>query len=476
MKKDDTVFNRSVTPEYTKQVFKNGSIIEIVNFLENEYQNISLFDLNDKTYEELEKELLDRDIDLINKYLVRYCKTEYIYFYLLERDNQLIHQAIFNLNMIPYYRKNFVRLLISEQESFTYFSTSLIEIFFRFYIDNYLRTTFFSRPESSHKLSYLDALLERKDTFEALSRKEHTELLQSILTEPKIVNILQKESVDHDNWMTNKTNIQKNTWNLICNMEVNIDSIRLLSWMSDNFHKNINSSFTKDSKEIEKQLARWSNYDYKKPVDDYDYYSDGDDYNDKTRIQMIIFSFYNSGEDQKFLEYDGVRAYNYQFTGWWSIVDLHDDPIEEYKKFLETYGKREDGEYKDRSFKYFKLNEMNYTEKYFKHFKYHCKYDNELVIKNFEKIGSGILELSMWGMERLFDDNNLSDEKRQYYLKLYNKEKDKNELINRMDKLSNEDNYNKLLEKITALENKKDLHSHLGVYVLLIIILIYLIL
>ena len=100
MKKDDTVFNRSVTPEYTKQVFKNGSIIEIVNFLENEYQNISLFDLNDKTYEELEKELLDRDIDLINKYLVRYCKTEYIYFYLLERDNQLIHQAIFNLNIL----------------------------------------------------------------------------------------------------------------------------------------------------------------------------------------------------------------------------------------------------------------------------------------------------------------------------------------------------------------------------------------
>ncbi len=461
-------FDADIVSSYVENLLNNGNIFEIIRFLENEYQHIGIsFDLSDKIdfeFELNEKRLIDLNNDLINKYLVQYCKAKNTYYYLLEIDNALIHQAVFNLNMAPNYDKRFIKYLVSDDKA-----VKLINYFFHFYIENYKNSIGHGRNAKS---SYIDALIEKRDAFSELSEDQYIKILQNVLTEPKIKDILQKEVEEHNNWMTNKTEIQKNIWNLICNLDVNIETVRLLSWMSEFICGNIDSFFCKNYNKIEEQLKRWSNFEYKEPINNYDYYSNGDDYDDRTRIQMLICSYVKSFDELKKLEYDGAKAYIYQYKGWWGLVDSFDGGIDDYINFFETYGKRKEGAYIDNLFKYFELNVINYQEKYFKTFINYCSPDSKLVLENFQNIGSGILAYDDWDIERLFERNNLNDEQQKYYLMLYNKQKDKSEILEAIAKLPKQNEYNELLREITILENKIK-EKQFWLYILLICIFLY---
>ena len=55
---------------YIEELFQNGNVIEICNFLENEYGD-KYFSYNENYHEKLEKILLDLNNNLINAYLVQ---------------------------------------------------------------------------------------------------------------------------------------------------------------------------------------------------------------------------------------------------------------------------------------------------------------------------------------------------------------------------------------------------------------------
>ena len=430
-------YNPDVAESLINEIFNNGTVLEIIKFLENDYQNIYIFAIDKETYELYEKILLDLNNNLIDKYLIRYCKSKNTFYYLLQKNDLLINQGIFNLNIISYYDKNLINILISNLE--------ILKTFFNFYIDNYKNTL--SKP------NYIDSLITKMDGFNKLSDEEHIEILQNVLTLPKILNIIEKEKNDYDNWMTNKTELQFNIWDLICNLEVNINSIRLLSWISNGNYESLNKSY-KNSHSIKEMLKKWSNYNYVEPKDDYDYYSNGDDYNDKINIQMLISAYSDCQDkfDEEYLKYDGVRAYRYKYDTWWSIANIDNDDKKEYVKFI-------DDNYKDKMFTYFKLNKDNYQEKYFQEFSNFFNPDEKIVLENFEKIGNGISYYTLWDLNNMFNENNINEEKRRYYLNLYFNQKDKNKLISNINNLSNEIEY---------LKNKK----YTWIYVLLIGILI----
>lgn len=427
-------------------MFFNASTLEVIKFLENDYQNIYIFSIEKEVYEVNEKILLDRNNELINKYLIRYCKSKNTFYYLLQTNELLINQGIFNLNIISYYDEKLTNILSSNIE--------ILKTFFNFYIKNYEHTL--SKP------NYIDSLIVKKDGFNKLSDEEHIQVLQNVLTLPKISNIIEKEKIDYDNWMTNKTELQSNIWNLICNLEVNLDSIRLLSWISDNNYKSLDKPYN-DTHSLKEILEKWSNYNYVEPKDDYDYYSNGDDYNDKINIQMLIsaYSDYSNVLDEECLKFDGVKAYQYKYNTWWNIVKIENDNIQEYIKFLED-------NHQEKMFTFFKFNEYNYQEKYFHKFLDSFTPDEKLVLDNFERIGSGITYYDLWDINNILSENNVETEKRKYYLNLYFNQQDKNKLLSNIKNLSNKDEINELNEKIESIKNKK----HTWLYILLIGILV----
>ena len=98
-------FNKNIKPLLEKELFNNGSIIEVIKYLEKDYNNEKYyFPSNEEIIgnEINEKILLDLNNELINKYLIRYCKCENTFYYLLQLDETLINQAIFNLNIVRF--------------------------------------------------------------------------------------------------------------------------------------------------------------------------------------------------------------------------------------------------------------------------------------------------------------------------------------------------------------------------------------
>jgi hypothetical protein len=440
-------FNEDIFMDIVNEVFNNQSTLEIIYFLENDYQNIYNFSIDIEKIEVSEKILLDLNNDLVNKYLIRYCKSKNTFYSLLQIDDMLIHQGIFNLNIIQYYDTKLINILLSDIE--------MLKTFFIFYIENFENTL--------SKSNYIDSLITKTDGFNILSDEKHIEILQYVLGLPKISNIIEKEK--NNNWMENLTEIQSNIWNLICKLEVNIDTIRLLSWISNNNYKFLNKTY-ENTYSIKEMLEKWSNYNYVEPKEDGEDYSDDVDHNDKIKIQMLISAYSNDFNqlDEECLKYDGVKAYRYKYYAWWQVAKINNDDIEEYIKFLE-YNRQE------KMFIYFKFNENNYQEKYFSEFKkLFFLVVGELVIENFEKIGSGIVCYDLWDLNDMFDENNVNKEKREYYLNLYFDQKDKVKLISEMKKMSdinnssNEKALNNLYAEIEFIKNEK----HIWLYILLI--------
>lgn len=324
------------------------------------------------------------------------------------------------------------------------------------------------------KNSYIDALIEKRDSFCELSDKEYVEILQRVLPQSGLVDVLKKESLDYDNFLGNSTKLEENIWNLVYNLNVNIETIKLLSSISEYVcsARNIKSWFRKDSVEIDKQLDRWSLYDYKKLINDWDSYNTSDVYHKRTAIQMLIWSYKGDFDVSKSQNLDGAVAYNYRYG--YKPMDYWD--INEYKKFIETHGERIDGKYKDEQFSYFHFNEENYQEKFFKVFYKHCYTDAKLVLKNFHKIGKSIIVLDKWDMQRIFKENSLSEEKKEYYTNLYieqqQKQQNMNEILDIVNGLPQKQDYNLLLEKIILAEDKASKKVSL-LYIVIISILLY---
>lgn len=281
-------FKKSVGSDIVKYVFQKLNTYEIIKFLEHDYYETNSTDIDND-----EKILLDLNNELINKYLVRYCKSKNTYYYLLELNETLINQGIHNLNIIVLYDEKLVNKLVLNDN----LNNKLIKRFFYFYIENY-KKTIFSRK------NYLDSFIERKDNFVNLSDDKYIDILSCILTLRKIPKIIKKEKKESNEWMRNKTELQFSIWNLICNLNVNDNTIRLLSWIGEENYMNLDMHYHSNMS-TEDMIDKWSNFMYGADVNNPERAGN----NDKINVISLIRSYSKTSEihSKKEKEYDDIE-------------------------------------------------------------------------------------------------------------------------------------------------------------------------
>lgn len=399
-----------------EEIFTNGNVLEIIKFLSNEYTNTSFLDdeilLNDEIFSN-ETILLDFNNDLIDIYLIRYSKSKKIFYHLLQKNAKLIEHAILNLNIIKVYDEEFIKILIEDYlKRDDRINLINLEIFFEFYIQN-IEGIFFKDNKN-----YIDALMTKKDSFISLKEKDFIKLLSTICRVPKIKDIIDKENASYYNDDEYRTHIQENTWNLLCSLTVNKNTIDLFDCIAHNYMVKYNyGSLRKDqydkyrAKEI---LEKWSNYEYPNEIDIYSRIPH--DNNTKRNIQMLIYA-YTWDENKELLKYDGVRALRYKYLSWYTLDEVEEVSIHGYIKFLQKNNKYEDP--KDEMFAYFTLNSSNYSKSYFKEFQEEFTISKELVLKYFEKIDDAILVYSYKEIKEMLYTKNIDSNDINYYTKIY---------------------------------------------------------
>lgn len=419
-------FDKGVAPLLIKEIFKKNDSIEIINFLENKYQNITTSYEDEDLCDVNEQILLKLNNELINMYLIRYCKSKNTFFYLLELDNNLINQGIFNLNIIYSNENKLIKYLVKNQ--------NILNIFFIFYF------------EASNLIwtNLIYSFINKENEFSLLSEDVYFSILEVIFTHNKITDLIEKESEPYSELSSNR--ICYSIWNLLENLEVNEKSIALLSSIGSFGHERLDKPY--NTKTTSKQLLKkWSSYNYNevKRDNEFDFRTSKEDFQDRTNIQILIASYANYSNPLN-SEYEGVRAHGYMHC---SIDTFLKDAYanDDYSK--EAYIKYIKDNQDNILFEYFKLNYWNYTEKYFDVVYETMKLDRSLIIENFETIGKSILVLDWWDINSLLEENNLSENKKNYYKTLYY-----------MQKLKLDNNQiNELIDKqnsvINIVENKK---------------------
>ncbi len=454
-------FNKNVKPILEKELFTNGISAEIIKYLEKDYNNEKFYFPNKDEVikaELNEKILLDLNNELINKYLIRYCKSENTFYYLLQIDESLINQAIFNHNITLFNSDKLFEILIQ--------NLKLLELFFKNLIEN--SDSIFNAKK------YIIELINKNGKFNILSNEEYINLLQEILPLSKISDIIEYE-INNDDFLSNDNAIlQISIWNLLCNLEVNESTIKLLSWTSENGYRNLSNGYN-STQTIEEVLEKWSNYNYQKPDEEYGYSSYAD-YNDRINIQMLISAYgeiFNLKKDLM-VKYDGVKAYLYKSVHWTNLSEKYnkEELFEDFIKYELFDGEKYYIDDDNEVLKYFKLNKLNYDKKYFKIFKEYFSPDENLVIENFEKIGSAITSFDLWDIENILDEKKLEKEKIKYYMNIYYSQVEQSKLMDKIDNLPNQDAFNNLYAELELVKNKKDT----WIYLLLIVIIILLIL
>lgn len=452
-------FNDNILPVLSTEVFRNCSILEIIKFLENEYNEYPINDWyikgwyikEDSINDSNEKILLDFNNELINKYLVQYCKSENTFYYLLELDDRLINQAIYNLNISFSKIDKLLAILIKKQDLLrVYLTNSLL---------NYKKNPYFSYT--------IIPLINKENRFKDLTDENHINLLHNILPMNEFKNIIQKEKDDND--ICDTSELEISIWNLLCNLDVNLNTIKLFSSISINNYDDLDNGY-KSMYSVEEILEKWSNYDYKSI--DGDEYTSYANYKDKINIQMLISAFADLLEFKKelILKYDGVKAFIYKYRHWSNFLEESSSNENSYNNYIKTNILNNERQYieRDGSINYFfALNKDNYDEEYFKIFSKYFEPDKKLVIKYFEKIGSGITEYKLWQIEDILDDESLTKEEKKYYFNLYFDQVDKKKLINKINNIPTQKEFNNLKSDIQYLKNKKDFLLYLLIVIII---------
>lgn len=122
----------SAFESYMRFLFNSGNIIEIIKFLKKEYKTGGYLHWSRIDFESNEKILLDLNNDLINRHLIRCCKSSSTFYYLLEKDTSLVDEASYNLTMAKYYDHRFVERLVNHSNK-----TDIITYFMCLNIENY---------------------------------------------------------------------------------------------------------------------------------------------------------------------------------------------------------------------------------------------------------------------------------------------------------------------------------------------------
>lgn len=419
-------FDKGIAPLLIKEIFRKNNSIEIINFLENEYQNITTSSEDKNLDDTNEQVLLKLNNELINIYLIRYCKSKNTFFYLLELDSNLINQGVFNLNITHSYENKLIQYLVKNE--------NILNVFFSFYLEN----------SSLVWTNFIYAFINKENEFSLLSEDVYFNILKTIFTHKKIADLIKEESEPYSELSSNR--ICYSIWNLLENLEVNEKSIALLSSIGSFGHKRLDKPY--NTKTTSKQLLKkWSSYNYNevKRDDVFDFRTSKEDFQDRTNIQILIASYANYSNPLN-SEYEGVRAHGYMHC---SIDTFLKDAYanDDYSK--EAYIKYIRDNQDDIVFEYFKLNYWNYTEKYFDVVYKIMELNRSLIIENFETIGKCILVLDWWDINRLIEENNLSENKKNYYKTLYYMQKLKLD-NNQINELIDRQNY-----VINIVENKK---------------------
>lgn len=457
--KDD--YSKNVLPYFVRELFSNSTSMEIIKFLKNDYNSNEFRSECNKSNEKI---LLDLNNELINKHLIRYCKSENTFYYLLELDSSFINQAIFNINIGYFKNKKIIEILLNNKE--------LLKVFFENLIENIYSISY-------SKYLILSLINEKEILFDKLSNDEYISLLKIVLPHNNLLKIIKEEIEDDDVRFSRYHQFQKSIWNLLCDLEVDENSIELFSKMGKIYNVHLDTAYDKNHT-IEDILKKWSDYDYKEINKDEDY-KPYIDYNDKLNVQMFI-SLYNISDLKDLMtKYDGVKAYLYKYRHWTNLTNWK-TKLKDYKEFIENellqVGEKYISNETENPIKFFILNKSNYEEaEYFKIFKEYFEADGKLVIENFEKICKAFLEDDNYGLyeiENLFEEQELEIEKRQYYLDIYHNYIHREQLEKELsDKFLKEKDFYKLAIDLQTSKNRKDKLFFILLILLNIIIIIF---
>ncbi len=412
-------FDKHIRGILTEEIFTRGNSIEIINYLENSYQD-SFFITENQIDDINEKILLNLNNKLVNLYLIRYCKSANTFFSLLKNNPFLIENGIFNNGLIYKVSSNLTAYLLTD--------INLLKTFFNYYME-------------SNNSILLKKIICKEEGFESIADKIYFEVLENIFRHRKLETILKEESEPYSELASDR--ITYAIWRLLEKLDVNENSIIVLSsiggfkdrYMSIPYDSNIT---------INKMLEKWSSFQYNKVEkdDEFNFVTSSTDILDKVAIEMLIASY--STKNLHTSKYDGVRAYSYMYNDIEYFIKYDK---KEFENFIVENNRN--AQNKDQMFDYFKYNIFNYTKDFFAISYDRLDLDKTLILERFEEIGKSIIAMEWWQLEELLEFNNLEENTKQYYKTLYylqTLQLDNNQINEIID------NQNKVIE---IVQNKK---------------------
>jgi len=424
----------------TKEIFINKTSLEIVSYLEYGYQSIqTIYFLNknkcrqnnDEIFAACEKILLDKDNELIDYYLARFCRSNVTMDKLLQKNTNYLNEAIYNVNC----SSSIINKIALDEELLTnYFSYWLLKeqlpLEFSYSFQPIIES--FLDKNENHLFGY----------FEHIPEDMYFRVLDKIAP---FINIRKRILIDDAQRKKNAYDappdlISHSLWRLLEKLDVNSQTIKLFSGIGD-FPRRICELPYKRKLNVDQMLDKWSGYEY----------SDNDEgFEQKVAIQMLINSFSEEFQDHNnFLKskYDGVRAYYYKYGNFFWGPLKESSSKEVLKKFVhEVFDK----DPKNASF--IENNFCFYSEKFFPLF--HelftiSKSCAKQIINNFEEIGKSIVVLDRCDIKNILSNAKVNEKEQKYYYLMYN-----------IQKLHiNKEFVNKIMEKqesiVDIISNKK---------------------
>lgn len=324
-------------------MFTNGSKLEILTFLQNEYDNFSDFTFNIReSIEQLEFILLNKNDEAIDFHLSRYSKSERCIRFLLEKNDAYIFEIIHNANVTKdrWAEPEIIKAYLNHIHNTNYFSTTLLGQYFsnvlnHWYEDYSWRSFGIDMFTANGILSKLDEQL-------------FWGLFSLIVNHKNFIEFQNNQGyVDMTNYPDHGPNkaFFFYFWQYINQIEMNEYSINAIANLGRMIYQNqFYGIDCQPYDNIEKMINKLKSFDTRFHVyENYDYYATGDEtyllgqsaylYEDKINSPFFcVYAFmaFNDGYYPN-SEHDGVRAYSYSRVRISKLKELYN--VTDYKTY-----------------------------------------------------------------------------------------------------------------------------------------------